>query len=392
MSPKSKAGLFISGFVLRTSLFFGFTLLAAVFLLGNRETPKEALVSANAYERFGQAIIDDSKEQSKNDPNAIPLDDPQIAAIFKASLSPKLLLPISESVIDAGYDWLEGKDETLTFTVDLSKNKEILASGISTYAIERVSTLPICTDVPSVTNIFKIPCRPANLNLAAEREEIYQTLLKDTSVFPNSVLTADNLPKNSEGVGFVETYKNAPTYYKLFRFSPWIVLSIAFAAAFFVVSSSRTKMRGLRTVATALIGTGIILAIAPIVYSFILPSIGFSLPGSGGGNDSIAAISNDVMSGLYKDFNTMLINISIQVAACGLILFFVIKFFSPRSSPYKGISKKAGIAVSVNVPQRKKTTKISADSVPIQTSENHRKVRRNPSKLEKSFVICRNKR
>lgn len=386
MSSKNKFGLFVSGFVLRTTLFFGFTLLAAVLLIGNRETPKNALVSADAYNRFGQAIIDSSKEQSKNDPNAIPLDDPQIAAIFKASLSPSSLLPLTEGFIDSGYDWLEGKTDTLTFSADLSQNKEMLARGVSNYAIDRLLTLPVCTKVPTETNIFKIPCNPADVDLAQQRDEIYKVLMEDTSVFPDTVLTAADLPKTEDGRTFTEAYAKAPTYYRIFKLAPWILLGIATFTAFLVVFSSRTKRKGLRAVATSLIGTGVILAIAPILYSFILPSIGFSLPGSGSsGNESVSAISNDIMSGLYKDLNVLLINIAIQVIVFGVILFFVSKFLGTNQSPYKGAAKKSGIAVSIDNTRRPKGPKISPNEIPIQTSEGTRKGRRTPSKIEKKF-------
>ncbi len=83
MSLTHKLAIYTSNFVFRSALFFGLTFLAAYIVFGSPNTIKQALIQANAYERYSQAIVDSGKEQTKNDPNSIPFEDPAIEAIVK---------------------------------------------------------------------------------------------------------------------------------------------------------------------------------------------------------------------------------------------------------------------------------------------------------------------
>lgn len=384
MSFTRKLTLFIAAFMLRSSLFLGFTLLAVVLVLTNRETIKNTLISTDVYDRFSQSAIEESKKKLGSDPNALPLDNSEIVAVIKASLDKTSLRAAAETIIDASYDWLEGKKPRLEFSVDVSKNREILALGISNTAIERLANLPPCVGVPSETNIFKITCNPVGVDLAEERLEIYNTILDEGFIFPDKQITEDALLKSADGKGISETYPNAPTYYTLLKVLPWILLGTALFSAAVLIRLSRTRRKGLKVIATSLLGTGIVLAITPILYRYILPAIGVSLPGSSRtSEESFAAITNNITSQLYSTFNGVLINIAIQVIAAGVMLLLITKLLKNSKSPYSNLEKKAGLAISIE--ETKASGGISEHSVPIQTSEKPMQKQRIPSKLEKKY-------
>lgn len=386
MSFMHKLTLFFAGFAFRTTLFLGLSLLAAVLVLGNPETIKQSLVQANAYERYAQAIIDSGKSQLKSDPNAIPLDNPRIEAIIKKSLEEKFLQNISERGIDAVYNWLEGETPTIEFKVDVSKNRQLLADGVANYAVERLGSLPPCDTVPAETNVFRITCLPLNTNTAQIKQQVRQAILKDTSIFSTSTLTADNLPSAENGEKFLEAYRSGPKYFRLFVLAPWLLLGVAVVSALLMVFLNRTRRRGLHSVATSLIGTGIILAVAPLVYTYVLPRLGFSLPGSSTdvASETTAVIISDATKHLYSSFNTMLINIAIQIAVVGAVLFIVSRLIGRRSSPYASVKAKAGVAVVGEKP-RAGGPKVASTNVPLQTSERPPKSKRKASALEKKF-------
>lgn len=380
-----KMALFSSGFIFRTSLFFGLTLLAAVLVLGNRETPKQALTEADAYTRYVQAVIDSGKQQSQYNPSSIPLDDPQIELILKQSLSENKLQEISEGVIDASYTWLNGETSQLVYSYDVTENKELLARGVSDYAIERLILLPPCSEPPEEQNIFKVNCYPQNIDIASIRSQIYQAILEDTSIWPANTITQDNLPK-SGGKSITELYANAPRYYSIFTISPWLLLGLAAISMASVIRLSRNSKRGFHGIATSVIGTGIFLAVAPLIYIVLFPSSGLSLPGiDQSGNESIGAISNDVMKHIYSDFNTMLLNIAIQVIVVGIALYVVSRFMLVKKPPYGGIAQKSGLVTSVDRTHAKVSPVIKSADIPIQTSEKVRKPKRKMSDIEKKF-------
>jgi len=386
MSFIHKLGLFLAGFTFRTVLFFGLTIFALVMVLGNRDTFKNALLQADSYNRFSQSVIDSGKSQGVNDPNAIPLADPQIQSIIKQSLDSRTLQSISESAIDSTYDWLEGDTKTIEFNADLSKNKDFLATGISNYAVERLVNLPVCTETPKETNVFLISCYPFNTDINLIKTQIYNTLIEDESIFKSTNITTNDFPKTAEGIPLTEAYASAPKYYMWFKILPYILFIIALFALVAIVFLDRSRKKGIHMVATSIIGTGIILMIAPIIYTYVLPSVGIGLPGTGSGeNESLNAISNDTMKYIYREFNTTLINMAIQLTVIGVAILVGSKIILRKKSPYEGLRAKTGLSLSIDANPHKSNVKISAKDVPVQSSEKPGKTKRRITPLEKRF-------
>ncbi len=378
--------LLIAGFFLRSLLFFGFTLLAASLVLGSQPAIKETLTSVNAYERFSQALIDSGAESSKNDPASIPFNDPEIAKVIRESFGPVQLEQISETLIDSGYSWLEGDSSTLTFSIDLASNKEKLARGLSNYAIDRLQSLPVCTTIPTESNIYLLTCRPAYLDLDQQRSQLYNTIVNDESFLKDTTFSDADLPKTSSGQTFSEAYAKAPEYFGYFKMSPYVLLGSSALLALLVIFLSKTKRLGIKYISTSLLSTGVFLSITPIIYTYVLPAIGFKLPSfGGGGNQAISQVVNDVMSALYMNFNVMLINVAIQVVAAGLILYFATRFFKPTVAMYDQLDKKSGLALSNEAGGSPKLPGFSAKSVPLQSSEGGKKGGRKASTLDKKF-------
>lgn len=376
--------LFLVNFVFRFSLFFGLSLLAAVLVLSKPDTIKNVLDNADAHNRFLQSVVDSSKTTNFNNPNSIPLDNPQISQVIKNSLDPKSLTKITDDFVDSSYDWLNGKTKTIEFSADLSTNKQVLAEGVASFAVERIASLSPCTSVPKETNVFKVECNPTGVDLGVLRQDIIKTIVNDKSVFPNDKITIDNLPKTADGRTLTEGYPKVPHYFQLFLIAPYILLSISFILALIIVFTARTKRRGLKTIGSSLLGTAIIMAISPLLYLYVLPMLGFKTPNFNSSNESISAIVNDATTELYSSFNSMLINVAFQVAIAGISFMIISKFLKSNSSMYLNLEKKAGLAPS------EKTLDLThvhqkLPNIPLQTSESNVKKEKKISELEKKY-------
>lgn len=378
--------LLTAGFILRSLLFFGFTLLAASLVLGSKTGIKETLASVNAYDRFSQALIDSGAESSKNDPASIPFNDPEVVKVIRESFGPAQFEQISETMIDSGYSWLSGDTPELQFSINLAANKEQLARGLSNYAIDRLQRQPACTTIPTESNIYRLNCRPSYLDLAQQRQQLYTTIVNDESFLKDTAFTQADLPNTSSGQSFSESYAKFPTYYSYFKYSPYLLLSISAVLGLLIVFLSKTKRLGVKYLSTSLLSTGVFLSITPIIYAYVLPAVGFKLPSFGNGdNQAISQIVNDAVSALYTNFNVMLINVAIQVAAAGLILYFATKFFKPSAAMYDQLEKRAGLAVSTEKSGSAKIPGFSSKSVPLQSSEGAKRGGRRASTVDKKF-------
>lgn len=374
--------MILAGVALRLCLFFGFSALALLLLLGNADRIKGALNNAKAYDRVTDVVIEAGKKEASQSSTAIPFDDPEIQKIIKNSFAKDALRTNAEGVIDSAYDWLEGDKPSFKFQVDLSNNKQLLAAGLSDYAINRLAALPACIALPEQTNIFRLECQPIFLDVKEQRAALYTAIMNDKTFLQNPILTEADLPKDEAGRTVNENLADAPKHFSWFKKAPFILLGTAVALAVYIVLQSRTKRQGLRRIASVVIGTGVALAIAPIFASFITPSFNKSLQNTlNGGQQSVGAIMTDISNQLYSDLNGLLLNIALQVVLVGILMMAALRMSKP-SAPYRNVKKKSGLASSVGGAPRGKGVDMA--SVPIQTSE--RKVKsRKPSKIKNKY-------
>jgi hypothetical protein len=198
------------------------------------------------------------------------------AATFHWTIRPsEFIQSNSESFIDSLYAWLSGKTEQPQFTVDLTEAKQKLIDGVAAAAQNRYEGLPICTleQVRSLgTDIdpFNAPCQPPGLASSAVQEKVRTELASNQEFLKDTVLTAEDLPKDEQGRTVTDNLAAAPDAYNLAKSLPWLLALVSLLLAAAVVFLSDTKLRGLRSIGITLLGTGIFLFIGSflITYAF----------------------------------------------------------------------------------------------------------------------------
>ena len=95
----------------------------------------------------------------------------------------------------------------------------------------------------------------------------------------------------------------------------------------------------------ALLGSSISLVILTFVFGFVVPHYMKNLDlGLGGGGTQV--ILDEAINDLTKNFDATIINVSLQVAALGLLVIVLERFTRP-SSKYYDVQRKAGLMTSV---------------------------------------------
>lgn len=383
MSTMRRLSLIISGILLRLCLFFGFTFFAMVILFGDSQTIKQILDENKAYSRSVTAVIESGKQKSLKNPDDIPFDDPEIQRIVRSSFSEQSLKSDAENIIDSVYDWLAGKTSRPDFQVDLADNKQQLASGLADYAVARVKSLPQCTDVPDVANIYRINCQPPYLDLKVQRELVFSLVMNDQSFIKDTTVDFDDLTKAEPDNGMA--YAEGPQYFKWFKLAPLMLLGTALILGAFIILQNRTRRQGLKQVSSVFISTGVALIIAPLFASFITPSINKSIQNSlSGVSNPLAVVVSDITNSIYGELNKLLITIAIILIISGILARVALKLTRSKT-PYKGVKSKTGLSSSVgNYPKGKI---IKGNEVPVQTSERKAKLRKPGSIKSKNHKI-----
>jgi hypothetical protein len=365
-----RLGLFVSGMVFRSMLLLTITAIAVVAISGNPKKIKEALVATKAYERFVPSIIEANSTQVQSS-ESIPLADESIQVIINDAFPPADLQKNAEHVITSLYNWLHQKTPTPAFSVDLTENKAVLAQDLGHYAVERLARQPVCTVLPAQINPFTSDCMPAGFDPKSQEKLLVEQISTSPGLLPQTVFTADDLPKVRSGKVITERYDYAPKLYSLLIWSPWIFGFLMLTSGAVLVLLNKSRRLGLYRVGLEVLSNGILFMASPIIFGYLVPAVTkkIDLPDTSGAGTQI--VLNDVIryyTGFYDNF---FINAGIYMALAGLLAMVTSRAIQ-ASNGYSDTKDKAGL-VSSNAPRIHRQGKLitTAEHIPLQSSESN---------------------
>ncbi len=317
---------------------------AVVLVFGTSGKIKQALSSSGIYKTVVTSAVDQASKDQAKQPSAkgkddVPLSDPGIKQAANAALPPSLIQKFAENGVDGVYNWLEGKVELPDFHIDLRSVKKNFAVGVGNYAERRFKTLPVCTpaqlkklDINNI-DVLNLRCRPYYVNIAAERQNLIKKLSSNKDFLKDPVITADNLPKSSEGQNVFEKAKNLPKAFQLFTKSPWLFAILTLGAGALVVFLNTDRRRGIKNASIILVTIG-----GLFVLDVLALKVGFSAlnksPTVFGKieNTSLQQSVIKIATSLQNSFTkTMLIFAVIYILIGGGALFWL-HFTKPKTS------------------------------------------------------------
>lgn len=376
-----KTLLWLSKLLMHGALVLFIASLAVIFLFGEKQATKDILIESGVYSSFVDAVIADNVKTSANQLSSIPLSDPEIQKIAKQAFSPTALKNVTETFVDKLYAWLNGDEDSLKFEIELNPQKEVFIEQISTYAANRLVGLPSC-GIEEVQNIaiFALKCRPENVPLEFVKEQVHNDL-EASEFFKDLRFTEQDLPKSKGGAPIYQEFAFVPPVMRALRTSLWNFVAVFVLASALFISLRRPLRKGFKSYGRDLLSNGGTLLVATVVFGFILPKMtnGFNIQG----NETMT-LMNKVSDTYIRHFDILIINVALQVAACGLIIVMLERLSRPDSI-YRGIKKKAGLTTSI---ERSKVVigKIVRKPVPpIQTSEAPRKRKKTKSHASKKY-------
>lgn len=356
--------------LLRLTLVFGITATVLIAVFGQPAIIKNSLQTNSAYSRYVPSLIAENKKIPQNADN-IALKDPAITQILTDSFAPTDLKDKTETFIDSVYAWLRGDTNTLSFTIDFTSNKRNFADGLANHAFVRFSALPICKINPAEIDPLTSACRPKNIDLDGSKQSYADQIFASDVLLKKTVFTQDDLPKNTAGQTISEQLHYAPTVYKWMQRAPYIMaIAVIFLAADLVLLSNR-KRKAIKSLANIFMGSGVSIMVFPFIYGYVLPlfskslSFSFETPGT-------QQIFNEITNEIRHLIDIYFISIGAVLATAGFLLWAIERLTRPQTK-YHNIDKKAGLQPGIKKIPSPNKTKLTADNVPIQTSNGPRK-------------------
>lgn len=360
-----KIAIILVNNLFRLLLFFTISIVASVWLYADRSYLPTVLSRNNVYEKVVSSLLETNKEQSLTVGGDITLDNPEIQKIISDAFPAKELEQHTNTVINAAYDWLEQENSVFTFRIDLSGNKQQLAEGISDYAINRLKSLPPCTDFSSEIDPFSATCQPLFIDFESERAVLVEQFVNEAGFLEETVITEKSIFKD-QNESFETKYTDAPILYSLATVSPLYVSLLLILLALIVIFASSSKKVGIRKIGKGLVGTGVSLIFFTVVFSFILPRITGSMSILQTSGEGVDTLLNKVALDFSRDYAWMTIKICAPLIVLGAIMIFYAQK-ELKKKDYKAAKLKSGV-VSSNE-QKKSSNIVKKTKPPVQSSE-----------------------
>ena len=336
-----KLGLWLTGGFLRFLLLAAAIVGTVVMVFGTSTHIKQVLKDSNVYGTFVDGVIQEIRKNPETKTDAsLPINDPIFQQSIKNSFTPEFLQATTENVVDGTYNWLTGKVKQPDFRIDITTQKQQFASSIGDYAVVKLNALPVCTRTQLLQMIgdidpFNAVCRPANLDVAAQKQKIINDLMTNKDFLNNTAITTDSLQKDSDGKTFFQQQTIVPELYGWMSLSPYLLIGISILSAGAIVFLHRTKRKGFRTVGFILAETGAFLTIISFLSMWFYQNA--SQPG-GAIDKSLASSSfrptiSKVLESITNLVNSRLMLFGVVYACIGLIIFAVLFFTRPKTKP-----------------------------------------------------------
>ncbi len=363
--PLLRRLMFIAmGSVFRLLLLVGVSLLGIGLLLGKPTHLERSLVDQGVYTKFVPAIIDSLKANQRVT-DTIPLDDKNVQKIMSDAFPPALLQKNSELVIDNTYSWFDGRIAEPDFKIDFTAQRQLVADNLTAYAFNRLAAQPLCKTQPMSVNPFTDTCLPRSFNLAAERAVFSDEL---HNLLPQTVYTAQDLPKAKDGKTIPDAYPQIPSAYHFMMEAPWIIGGLLILLSIAMISLTTTPRRGIRLVGSAILSSGITLIITPLLYLLVYPAVERAI-GLQSSNQGLNALSTGVIQDLSHSFYSIIISLSLGVIALGIAILMIER--SSRGEAYADLEVRSGVISSDSRRRRLggPDNTLKPEDVPIQSSE-----------------------
>lgn len=250
--------------------------LASVFTLvfATAHPIKQSLEDAQVYAAFTETISQELSSQAGTD-DTLAMPQEELSGAVEHAITAELLQEQVEQAIDATYDWLNGITPQPEFTIDLRESRERFATSISSYAADRLESLPTCSSLDQLQNEIDpltAECVPPGFDPQAEVETYTQELLNSDQFIPEAQFSSTEIFENIDE----ETRSDVPATFQQLKQAVWTATAVSVVLALAIFLLAPTRRIGLRRVGLNLTIAGFWLGIF-VALSWVFRDVLFSI-------------------------------------------------------------------------------------------------------------------
>lgn len=154
----------------------------------NREMTKQWLTQSELYDRIGGLLQIKPSEQQ----GATLISGDILQQAFTKTFPPSYLQSSTETVLDASYDWIEGKRSAIQFSIPVQEKAQEFSNNLAALIEPKLAELPTCGSRMSVSRGNDISCLPAGVSAADYAKQLTQPASNESG-FLSGPLTQESL-------------------------------------------------------------------------------------------------------------------------------------------------------------------------------------------------------
>ncbi len=231
----------------------------------DRHEVKTWLNDSGAYKNLPSAALAASQnpaDQTQNNTAGITADS--VKAAFNQTLTPTFVQQQSEKAIDNAFDWLEGKQPTLSLNIDATGQKDTFIQNFSTAIKSQLAKLPTCKTADEFQS-DNPTCVPPGTNISDLAQNLATSAGSDVDVFQKPITndTPNNAPASQQAPAIVASLHQ------------WLLLLpiIAAASGALSVMLSRDRLKAAKLLNRRLTFGLIVTLVVGIVMAYFGKSI-----------------------------------------------------------------------------------------------------------------------
>lgn len=218
---------------------------------------------SGTYDKLPDALLARAQamQRTRNE-ETIDYSNPLVRDAAKAALPRDFIEQSSKDITNATFTWLDGKDSSADFTINIQSAKQTFADSLASSLKARYESLDSCepNQMPDGTDPFTINCRPmVDISIDSIIATESAKLLQNTDFLANPDITAQNiLPAEAGEKANPYNHSELPNAYQALQTSPFIFLTLVALSAISTLLLANSKKRGARKIGWRFITAGIL--------------------------------------------------------------------------------------------------------------------------------------
>jgi hypothetical protein len=188
------------------------------------------------------------------------LDDQTVTAAFNEALPAETLDSKLAPAVNSLEKWLNSKEPTITFSINMSDLSDTFARSLSQKVGEKYASIPRCTIRSSLSDAENGICRSSIISEENIRQKITELIKNDASLRTSTVITPDSVPV---APALLEYGRDIPSYLNIYYAAALVAAAIAVLSALWLIFKHR--LYGIVTLGSGILLASVLLLLISIV-------------------------------------------------------------------------------------------------------------------------------